>query len=661
MAQPVWTLSVDLQTKTATFTSGLADAAKGARSSFEDIKSGADDMGRGVSGSMTEARHGVMLLGEEFGVHLPRSLTTFIASIGPIGAAMEAAFPFLAILVGATLLIEHLMKLKEAGAAIDSDWAKIGDSASGALNRTKDAILEAEIEADKFSGDKLDALHKRLILIDHQSMRELVSEFNKVGDEIDKVLEKSSRGTIMSTLLGEGAANKVKSEFDSFREQYTALLNTGKDSQARGALVDEIIHAQDQLKKYQAMPQSNPWVADAVKDYGQLIDKLDQLNTLQDYNTTLNSKKKENVVSSVDDSAARAEYANAEKYDDLIAKAHKKLNDELEKQADDIGKIQGARLRSQVESEVKAQKEIAEAAKLAQEAGKEDAGHGSKMAELQLAADKEAGQLRIAQGRMTEQQILDMEMSFNAQEYSAKQKALNDELAALDPYAKDYENKKRALNNRLLELDKQFENQDAALVNAAQKKELADVTASENRMKSVYAQGFAEVLMRKQSFGQMMGKLDEQIAQTALQNAIESLMQKKGVDGQTRFEDARTAAADAFRWAGNPILGIPAAAGAFAAVMAFEGGGLVPGVGSGDIVPARLEPGEGIITKKVMEGLSNRAKFGGDDKTSGDTHVHHTAHYHINAVDGASVKGMLEKHADEFTQHFHRTLRKLNR
>src|SRR5436305_12664625 len=113
MAQPVWVLSVDLQTKTATFTSGLADAAKGARGSFSDIKSGAQEMGRDTRVSMTEARHGVMLLGEEFGVHLPRALTSFIASLGPIGAAMEAAFPFLAILVGATLLLEHLHKIKE--------------------------------------------------------------------------------------------------------------------------------------------------------------------------------------------------------------------------------------------------------------------------------------------------------------------------------------------------------------------------------------------------------------------------------------------------------------------------------------------------------------------------------------------------------------------
>ncbi len=115
MSNQVWSLSVDLQTKTATFSSGLADAARNARSSFSEIKAGAADMGRSTSGSMGEARHGVMLLGEEFGVHLPRGLTTFIASLGPVGAAMEMAFPFLAILVGATLLLKHLAKLKEEG------------------------------------------------------------------------------------------------------------------------------------------------------------------------------------------------------------------------------------------------------------------------------------------------------------------------------------------------------------------------------------------------------------------------------------------------------------------------------------------------------------------------------------------------------------------
>src|SRR5437879_6366004 len=102
MAAPVWVLSVDLQTKTAVFQSGMADAAKSARGAFNEIKQGAGEMGKETGYSMMEARHGVMLLGEEFGVKLPRALTSFIASIGPIGAAMEAAFPFLAIAVGAT-------------------------------------------------------------------------------------------------------------------------------------------------------------------------------------------------------------------------------------------------------------------------------------------------------------------------------------------------------------------------------------------------------------------------------------------------------------------------------------------------------------------------------------------------------------------------------
>src|ERR1039458_5698633 len=121
MAQPVWVLSVDLQTKTATFQSGMADAARSARGTFGEIGGGSEAMGRRVGGSMTEARHGVMMLGEEFGIHLPRGLTTFIATLGPVGAAMEAAFPFLAIILGVTLLLKHLETLRQAGIELTLD------------------------------------------------------------------------------------------------------------------------------------------------------------------------------------------------------------------------------------------------------------------------------------------------------------------------------------------------------------------------------------------------------------------------------------------------------------------------------------------------------------------------------------------------------------
>src|ERR1035441_4309304 len=134
MAQPVWILSVNLETKTASFQTGLADAAKAARSSFGDIKGGAGEMGNTVNYSMGEARHSVMMLAEEFGVHLPRALTSFIASIGPLGAALEAAFPFLAIALGATLLIEHLVKMHEAGEKLTDDQVKFGTAVNNAFN-----------------------------------------------------------------------------------------------------------------------------------------------------------------------------------------------------------------------------------------------------------------------------------------------------------------------------------------------------------------------------------------------------------------------------------------------------------------------------------------------------------------------------------------------
>src|SRR5258708_34304527 len=99
MAQPVWVLSVDLQTKTATFQSGMADAAKSANGAFKDIKKGAQDMAVETGHSMGEARHGIMLLGEELGEHLPRGITSFLAFLAPVAGLLGACFPFLAIAV----------------------------------------------------------------------------------------------------------------------------------------------------------------------------------------------------------------------------------------------------------------------------------------------------------------------------------------------------------------------------------------------------------------------------------------------------------------------------------------------------------------------------------------------------------------------------------
>lgn len=251
MAQPVWVLSVDLQTKTATFQSGMAEAARSARGAFTDIKSGADNMGRATGSSMMEARHGVMLLAEEFGIHLPRALTMFVSSIGPIGAAMEAAFPFLAIVVGATLLLEHLAKLQEESEKLAQDQLALGTAVNNAFGALNDKIIQAQQRADELRNDHLGALQKQLQLIDHQSMNELVQAFENVAKAADVVL-KDLEGHWYSIGAGStGATNALK----DFQARYENLLSQGKSEEASGLLKGTLGQWQkvlNALKEYRA-------------------------------------------------------------------------------------------------------------------------------------------------------------------------------------------------------------------------------------------------------------------------------------------------------------------------------------------------------------------------------------------------------------------------
>ena len=231
MAGPVWLLSVDLQTKTATFTTGLADAAKAARGSFTDIKGGANEMGGRVNYSMMEARHGVMLLGENLEFHLPRALTSFITSIGPIGAAMQAAFPFLAIIGLATLLIEHLNKMREAGQKLTEDQERFGAAVNNAFNTLDQKLIQAQIKSDELKNDHLGALHHQLELIDRQSMAELVHAFTEVAKAADVVMKDLEGHWYTWGKGSEGA----KSALDKFQAQYDLLLSSGKDADASKA------------------------------------------------------------------------------------------------------------------------------------------------------------------------------------------------------------------------------------------------------------------------------------------------------------------------------------------------------------------------------------------------------------------------------------------
>jgi hypothetical protein len=524
----VWSLDVNLATKTATFTSGLSDAARNARGSFADIKDGAADMARSTSGSMMESRHGVQLVAEEFGVHLPRALTSFIASIGPVGEAMAAAFPFLALIVGATLLLEHLAKLKEKGEELTRSQEKFGTTVANVLNGLNDKLLEAGIRTDELNNDHLGALEKQLQLIDHASLKDLTGALDTMAKAADLTFAQLKTSWYQ---FGAGSTG-AKSALEDFQSQYDKLLAQGKQGEAADLLAgtrksaEHVLALQKQIQAaanakgaaiyIEGLPQMQSQINELekskvgytkkeIESQETLLDTLNAQAQVQEKVAALKKAQTDNAVHTTDDKiagdsdkAAREQAANQRKSDDeaekLREEAYKSAVEGLQenerqkiaatregsaarlaaidaaiKEEEGKGLQETGFYKSLLNSRVNLTRQMdEEIKKLNAEAGKESAEHTAKMGELMLAADRQAGQLRVSEGRMSLQERLDMEMSFNAREYDLKKQELQNEITALDTSDKEYENKKKALNNKILELDQQLANQDAHEPSAAE-------------------------------------------------------------------------------------------------------------------------------------------------------------------------------------------------
>jgi hypothetical protein len=802
--QPVWVLSVDLQTKTATFQSGLSDAAKSARGAFTEIKGGSGEMGRAVSGNMMEARHGVMLLGEEFGIHLPRALTSFIASIGPIGAAMEAAFPFLAIAVGATLLLEHLAKMREEGEKLTEDQVKFGTAVQNAFNQLDSKLIQAQIRADELRNDHLGALKGQLELINRQSMEALIHSFEEVAKAGDVVM-KELEGHWYS--FGRGS-DGAKHALDDFQTHYANLLAQGKSEQASGLLhgtaaqAQKVLQALRDTEAYQGggemddtkfqkgiaaakvlqkvhvetgvtltkqieaqqnlvdvlnaqlsseeriaalkkLESNNASTATgnqeaaqraegqraaaesmarlgeqsiaadrstalaqltihrasiqerlamdedfagrerdlhlatnqaeiaaldkSGKDYQNQLKALQNkaLEITQQYETAVTELKAKAAVESAAKELRELEQAEREKIDGTVKGSAARLAalDAAIKEEEAKGLQDTEHYRDLRRQRVEALRQSdEEAAKLTAEAGQEEAAHEQKIGELVLAAQKQHQALLNSAHRVSDAQRVAQEQAAAEADYQVKMKAFAREESALDKHGKDYQNKLKAIQDKEKQLRQQHQNEITAIEEKAEEERNRKIMSAEDRFRDSISQGLTQVIMGHQSFAKMMSSLGDQVVSGMIQNAIKSML---AMD-MTKEKDAAAAARKAFNIGmsmgpAGIVLGPVFGAAAFAAVMAFEKGGEVPGVGRGDIVPAMLEPGEGVVPKGVMAGLSDLAKSGGLDR--GGTHYHVQAHFapQIHAVDADGVDRMLEKHSDRFQRHFETTLRKMNR
>jgi hypothetical protein len=417
MAQPVWVLSVDLQAKTATFQSGMAEAAKSARGAFTEIKQGSGEAGGAVSTNMFEARHGVMLLGEEFGIKLPRALTAFITSIGPIGAAMEAAFPFLAIAVGATLLIQYLMALKAAGHELTEDQVKFGTAAENVFNSLNQKLLQAQIRTDELRNDHLGALRSQLELINAQSLGELVHQFSELAKEADVVFAKLQTHWYS---FGEGARG-AKNAADDFAVSYAAMLARG-DKQG----------ASDLLKGTRESAEKT-------------LAKLQQVSVVTE---ALRSMSGVPIVGGMAGAVSGA-------VDDGTSKkitAQQTLLQLLKDQQSVQDKVQDNSNQDALNAKLAAAKA---ASALRATGDQESAEHHQKMAELQLTTERETANALLEVQRASVMQRLAVDLQFAERNRDIQLQGNKELQDAVDRMGGDVNNRLKALRDKALEIDAQ--------------------------------------------------------------------------------------------------------------------------------------------------------------------------------------------------------------
>ena len=468
MAAPVWSLSVNLETKTATFQSGLGDAAKAARSTFQEIKSGAAEMGRTTSGSMMEARHGVMLLGEEFGVHLPRGVTMFLSSLGPVAGVMEAAFPFLAIIAGATLLIEKLSKMGEDAAKSGQAWAAISDDVVKWGETTKAELLAVAIQTDRLNGDKLRELQDTLKQIDASTLDHLKSEFDGVGKKVDADLGKMHSMWITNMMgMGNGVEG-VQEKFDAAMQKINADLASGDQKKLAADLkaasdemwnlaaptydlVQRLHEAHNELGANKIA--SAQWYQDALRInglYGHMTDELkaqQALEKLKGDNATRTITPPE-VINATDPRVAQERKKDFASY---METARQKV------EADE--KLAEQRMAMEADVTRYFSAEYAKQAEVQEKLGAEAARHEIEMARLKESAREQADKHALTMHAENAKAATDEEIKAVNDALAVEVDGYNKQIAALDKYASDYTVKLNELNNKIQEIQQRAANQ----------------------------------------------------------------------------------------------------------------------------------------------------------------------------------------------------------
>jgi len=207
--------------------SNAAYAGGEIKESMEKAADAAKDAGEKINYSFREARGGIALVGEEFGIHLPRELMVLLAHIPMVGAAFSVMLPAIGVVAAIKLigdLIEKHEKLAEAQRHEAEGAEVLAAKQADMVLALKDANLRIEDQIRKLEGRPEQnqlaiALNEVKIAADNLAMS-FVGDFAKMDVELEKqtgfwkTLESNALAALAAAVPELVAAKWIKSSQD---------------------------------------------------------------------------------------------------------------------------------------------------------------------------------------------------------------------------------------------------------------------------------------------------------------------------------------------------------------------------------------------------------------------------------------------------------------
>lgn len=251
--------------------------------------------------SIYEARGEAALLGEMFGVHLPRHVRSFIAELPGVGVALSAAFQATAVLFiieALAKLVEKIVDVVESTDKINKAWEAVKQSEEDAFNHLTDQLIKAQIQTDKLTGDHLGALLLELQLIDRTTLGNLRNEFTKLEKQADEAFTQMDTNFV-SKMLGMEGSEAAKATFDQMAKAVNnALQANTPDSflKALNAINAAAAEADARLKDMTTDPtQLRAWqeLAERAEAYKNQLQQTAALDLQEKINSALELLKQQ--------------------------------------------------------------------------------------------------------------------------------------------------------------------------------------------------------------------------------------------------------------------------------------------------------------------------------------------------------------------------------